>query len=84
MREDKMKDMLRNIYLESQTKAILDDLIISKDLNLNEVLNVLANAIKVLLAYVTAIDDVEAHRILQKMIEQIETGVKDLKEGMKK
>ena len=84
MWKNKMKDMLRDIYIASQTKAILDDLIISKDLNLNEVLSVLSNAIKVLLACIPEIDDAEAHRILQKMIEQIETGVKTLKEGMKK
>jgi hypothetical protein len=89
MSENKLEDMLRAFYVTSQSKAILDDLILNKELTFNEVLNVLANALKIVMSSVVygdndvLIDDKEVHEILQNMIEQVETGVKFLK-GVKK
>ena len=89
MSENKLEDILKAIYISSQSKAILDDLILSKELTFNEVLYVLAHALKTVLAIASfddtdPIDDNEVHEILQNMIEQIETGVKLLKGGKKK
>jgi hypothetical protein len=89
MRENKTEDILRAVYISYQSEAILNDLIISKKLTFNEVLNVLAQALKIVLASasfednINHIDDNEVHEILQDMIEQVETGVKLLKEGKK-